>query len=528
MNIIISEKANPDKVTAFNVYPFRMHANETKQAYENRMLTKDRCIDFIDDILNTSGTVVLIAKPAYKDTAYLIRDIVCSAEERLRDPYTRDQIKFGVKFEDKGENREEILNTEIKVLKKMKKNASTKEGIQIREEELAAEIDNDEEEIDSFTQNPDIPVVEAFIYQGSRHPSDSQIKTRMDEVHFGECCTPSGNKLLAFHMKSAVNMEKPMHLKEESFEEALGVETLEANSMSQAFQKLGLNWREVNGLINGYMGDDREWRHGLAAAYKDGDGDWEAYFEDLAEVVDNPVPRTLNDEREYYLNISQKLHDNVPGAFDSPLDIIRYIEVCAAQAINEYERPTTDDMELTGYQEETLYGLKRGKKIDIDEDYIDPETKTETWGDSVHGAHPMDFGQEGISWKLINQIKEGSFEDIFKIRQSLRITTKRNRFNEPYKIYGVRRNYTASQKAQAWVYIRERESELAQIAETEASEDVLKTVKYIKENILGKATKSYALCHINGREFNQYGNLISFQKPSTDETGLLWHTLNNK
>lgn len=269
-------------------------------------------------------------------------------------------------------------------------------------------------------RNYEIPEIQAYVDQGLQY--ENTRLTKQEKSLLSECI-PAGNKMLAFHIKSKLDYQKPRHLRETNIMKWLSCDFREANRLSKAWQSLGLNAVSVQKLVFGYQALDG-WKMGLKAAHQTRVD----YFENLATQIDIPV---------------EPLEENH--------ELLEYVD---SDIANQMRRL-----------------IKKGlfKKIDLQEEEVnyDPDfeyldefgnIRTKAILDTGFGVHPLHHSGEGCSEEWLQEVFTADIKQIVNITKRMFNQKERTSYGQR-----TRKRYSwlrSDNTAQAWLAIKDRKRKL--------------------------------------------------------------------
>lgn len=365
----------------------------------------------------------------------------------------------------------------------------------------------------------DIPAIEAFVDMGLNDHQDPP-RFKMDRM-FQEQCTVGQKGLLAFHMKNKLDYQKPYHLRPETIQRWIGEQAcdwLDANSLSQAWERLGFDAVTVKKLIFGYLANDGKWRCGLKKA-----GRSEAlYFEKLTNELEPKDPVTIEQFRieGYKLAID---------AWKPSLTALQQMSLIEAYARAEWDKHLEEKKAIveymTGYNDENFTNTREFRHhIVTDTELGDPadhedlefEDPTENFGstgaDPVWGAHPLYDGSESLPHEYLTYLNHASLEELNWEKAQMFPQGRQKKANYWF--------FTDSQKRQFWQYVKDREEKLFDQAVTKCRSEVVELMQDLvaAENEKERRQLSaMAYTMINGGTFNYFGQVYNFKKASKYE-----------
>lgn len=394
----------------------------------------------------------------------------------------------------------------------------------------------------AINDNPDIPYDEQLVEMGcvtKENPildnvepgnpkrKDANYAGRMNDRHFRELCVRYGNQILAMCQRRYADILPIIHTRPEFIEQHMECHPSDANTIGTCLQRMQFNKSLARRVIFGYMQQDGVHRSGFQGV---GEFHGESYAEMLEDLVtqlpDLPEPgingpRTLDDDRSYYYDVSCKLIEaNQMGP--DPLAQLRYIEQSAARD-QLVPQETPADGRIYYYSDGTDPGQVIFTNLEEDDD-IDPyvdgfgEEQTEIIDDGIK-TFPMFDGTESLDTEYINRIRAADVDEIWAIQQDF--FRQRNQYTG--RTYPPRNKWmTPSQKRFAWSFINDRKVQLLESAVDAATEQTKEIIALFTQ-LKPKQRKALVLCYINGREFDIRGTKIKFsQRPSSSDQFLLW------
>jgi hypothetical protein len=366
---------------------------------------------------------------------------------------------------------------------------------------------------------PDIPTIDAFVDMGLNEPKDPP-RFKMDRM-FQEQCTVGQKGLLAFHMKNKLDYQKPYHLRPEIIQKWIGEKAcdwLDANSLSQAWEKLDFDATTVKKLVFGYVASDNKWRCGLRKA-----GRSEAlYFE---KIVNELEPKDQVTIEQFRIEGYELALD----AWKPGMTALQQISLIEAYARAEWAKHLEEKAQIieyiTGYHDENFTNTKEFRHhIVTDTELGDPadhedlefEDPTENFGstgaDPVWGAHPLYDGSECLPHEYLSYLNHASLE---KLNAEKAKMFPQGRAKKAQYWF-----FTESQKRQFWQYVKDREEKLFDQAVTKCRDEVIELMRDLVDAENEKERRqlaAMAYTMINGGQFNYFGQTYNFNRASKYE-----------
>ena len=300
------------------------------------------------------------------------------------------------------------------------------EGIEYGQELVSYEANN--------VRNVDMPDNREFINMGlniSVNPwidneggecAYSKGKVRhMNSAHFRELCITVGDRLYVLFLKGKKDMQPPSHLRPEKIYDWLGnVDRKEADRLTKFFRKMKANYNVVRCLVHGYHAMPDGLKTFESDDIVDAVNDLEGIEVELETIPKEDMnnQRTFDDEREFYLDLSNRLIESGRAPFSSVMRQMDYIECMARQAMR--------DRFMDGVPDEEW--LQWG--TNVDENVTDPMNEEEElleWPedddipmvDNAFGAFPLYYEDDGITTEFINDIKQADVEGIVQLQKMM-------------------------------------------------------------------------------------------------------------
>ena len=315
-------------------------------------------------------------------------------------------------------------------------------------------------------KNHELPETDAFVEQGLTHRND--YLTDMDKSILREC-RQYGNKLLAFHKKALPDTQKPKHLREKNIQRWLGCDYIDANTLSEAWSKLGFNEQTVYKLVFGYMSETGEENPGLKKSNKV----MAKYFEDLAETLDMPTEPEPEDHMDHLMWVDTEIGNQIRELHEQGV-----IKLKTNDLINAEEDPEED------------------------EEYIPAE--------NVFAMHPLYYGAEGCDDKFLTRINTADHVQLKQIKKLLLPQRKTNYYGYTYTVKAKLHYLTSSQKSQAWRYIKDREKKLVKIYEENAPEEIKIACETMREEYYKNAWNILRETELSKEELSKYEWLLTY------------------
>ena len=329
----------------------------------------------------------------------------------------------------------------------------------------------------------------AAIYQSSWRGNSVLSHRKMDDRDFKQRCVQHYGKNYVLYPGAYADTGGPNHLKKDTWIKWLespcrcnkecqhlstGIDALDADTIATVFAKLKMDRTRTIKSVFGYAiksnDKDEIWRDGIKSLdreeLKDFAFDLEMIEYQLPKLPKKGQPdpvRTLNDEREFYLDLSYRLL----GAgqmidLENPLQQMAYIETMAKVAMESQPEPSQHDIATI-----IEYGFDEIDSDDTeseDQDYESIEYKSN--GDGWT-AFPLSDGQDAIDYTWVAYIKTAT---IRKLQSWKKVAIR-------YGHSQYRARLSFQQKSDLWSRIWERQEKLATQIEPLAIMD--KTIREI-------------------------------------------------
>lgn len=296
---------------------------------------------------------------------------------------------------------------------------------------------------------------------------------KMDDRHFREHCVQYAGRNYFVFLKKKCDLQPPQHLKAEWLAEKLETTFDIAQKLATGFAALEFDRKTALKFIYQELMPRSGNNEMLAAT-----ADW---LEALEEQIKEPDWAHTN-------NYWQTSEDDV---FD---DNWIYL---------------TDEVLEAGW-------LSSGD-FDDDGNFVKDDGLDVGFDTNAFGASPLHWGNEALSHEFIMMIKEADHQKLRWIQSGF--FKQKNGY--------IRYKYmTATQKSQAWVYIKERKAQLESQVLNSPSEDFKIASHWVNEFATTGAKKdacSVIFCFADRRTFDYCGIKISFSKKATlTELKVLW------
>lgn len=391
----------------------------------------------------------------------------------------------------------------------------------------------------------------------------------MNDRDFRDRCVQANGKLYVLYQQGSPELAPQNHLQAETFVkwaaqpckckrncDHLQTEMPEsdADSIVKALERLNMDRKSTTRLMFGYHAFERdsyvktesgyrntyksEWRDGVKSMDAEELMDFAKYLEDLeagmpklAKVGENEE-RTLDDERIYYSDVSQRLietradRNNIMGLdIEKPQQQLLYIDQLANSTIDNASTEQPDPSEI-----DTL--ISRGFDYDLDELPVglnryevwqkDIEQVGEIMVDSENQAYedtdfrssgdgwtafPLHFGEDTVKWHWCQCVRHAGVKRLQAWKRIMR------------KLYWL----TYPQRSDLWARIWERQEQLIAIIKTKSEK--LAQVRTIIEE-MGSLSQAQARALVYayqvGGSFERY-NSFDFEEPGDPELAFyLW------
>jgi hypothetical protein len=299
------------------------------------------------------------------------------------------------------------------------------EGIQYGYELVSYEHKN--------VRNVDMPDNREFINMGLNVPMNPWVdceggecaysagKVRhMNGAHFRELCVPMNGRLYALYLKGKKDMQPPSHLRPEKIYEWLGnLNRKNADRLTKVFRRTKANYNVVRCLMNGY--------HAMPDGFKKFESDEMVDAVDKLESIENALEkipkqdenneRSIDDEREFYYDLSNRLIESGRAPFSSVMRQMDYIESMARQAVRDRFIDGTPDEEWLQW---STVEPEVDDKMNDEEELLDWREDAEIpMIDNAFGAFPLYFEDDGITTEFINEIKKADVAGIVEIQKMM-------------------------------------------------------------------------------------------------------------
>jgi len=313
--------------------------------------------------------------------------------------------------------------------------------------------------------NTDVPD-DLYLFEmgcGTRR-NESLDHRQMDDRDFRERCIGVGSQVYALYEKRKQDLAPRSDLRQEVLANMLSEETgyLDIDSLTHVFRDMRLSRKTVLKLVHGYVrpeGDSVIKTDGLKSLNDLSKiaRDFEIMNESLAQddipEPETNKPRSLDDERAYWLDVSHDLFDR--GQFTSILAQIRFIESSAKRDLENgyYQDPETIDDQVIYQNEDAI----EDSYVDIDPDdeillEWDPadEKIAMSIDSNTFSAHPLYDETSCVADEFIDEIKAASWKELSAIKS----------FLMSKNAWYLNKN----QRSISWSFIKGREDQLIEIA----------------------------------------------------------------
>ncbi len=283
--------------------------------------------------------------------------------------------------------------------------------------------------------NVDVPDDLYLFEMGCGNRKNESLDHRsMDDRDMRERCVVVGNRVYALYEKRKPDLAPRSDLRQEVLANMLSddIDYCDVDTMTRVFRDMRLSRKTVLALIHGYVRPDENGVMAKSSGLKSLDADdiaeVAADFEDMRDELaefdipepETNKPRTLDDERAYWLDVSRDLFDR--GKFVSVLSQIRFIEDSARRDLIEgyYEDPDHVD-EFVIYQNDDYIDAKASYDDEDEAIEWDPELEETALSIDANafGAHPLYDESSCISDDLINEIKSSDWKELSEVKSWL-------------------------------------------------------------------------------------------------------------
>lgn len=382
--------------------------------------------------------------------------------------------------------------------------------------------------------NFDLPEETALIEMGCEGRRNEVQRWRaMDRADFTERCIVVGGRLYALYEKRRPDIDLPAHLRPEVLRRQIEIHRAKigaaepvdfkvAFELVKAFRELRLPRDVARRIVHGYLTDDLEMTSGIKAADN-------GELAELAEVfggicrelaaleppADGNCPRTLEDERQYWYNVSSDMIERGQFPADPYLQML-FIERSALRDFRYPDTTPADDVIIY-----TTPDVIEGGDDDVDEKApeldAEMEATIELTDTSAFSAHPLYDETSGMSEEWITMIHEADMSTLSEEKRWL--MSNESRF------------LTKSQRAMAWDYIRARERRL--IEETllhgdELAQTVARAILDFRRSDRQLAAMLFSWQNGVGFELGDRYLAFDERRPSEAELACAWQLLRRR
>ena len=365
----------------------------------------------------------------------------------------------------------------------------------------------------------------------------------------------------ALRMRGRLEAQRPKHADPRAIHQKLGGDYIDSDTVAHTIRRFGLNRHHARRLMGGYLKDDRTWAPGFSKTKTTrGVARLAAYLEHLADEVEETASEYTYEDarREAYEELEGRLHavagtgprfKYADGLVFGEVDAIRQMGMIERLAQANWEDHLRYRAEAANWQplnhalpfdEETNFenywrAIDSRYEDDLDGEAVDdliaemdPEMRSpRTVEDPVFTARSLCDGTEAMGHEFLTFLRFASLPQLKRVREKLSLYRNRKAgkklTGDEWQQLGDWQHMTASQIAQTWQYVKDREHELT--ANITLSAPVVHTLNMIRKEGATKRVKAYALSHMNGRSFNDHGRRITFQRPTDAEAVVIFNTL---
>jgi len=314
--------------------------------------------------------------------------------------------------------------------------------------------------------NRDIPDNLQFYDMGINERSNSWLdNSAMNRIDFTQRCLQQNGRNYALYEKRAIDFKPPNHLDAEWLAQKLNIAYDLAYKLADAFRALDIDRKAANKILYGYVKSDGTRASGLA---------------------------------------------NHNGSKHHVVELLETLQL-------ELDKVTVERQDFVPIEtwEENIVNYHMNREVDNSDDGL------ELSGDNnPFGAFPLHWESEGLTHEFINKIRQADTNKLREIQSGF-FPSKSEYTGRTYQ--PKYRYLTASQKAQAWVYIKARKQELVQQGKANLSKDGNTVLSWIKD--LGRSAMASSLIYswMKGAAFDIFGAYIEFAgKPRPEEISYIW------
>lgn len=343
----------------------------------------------------------------------------------------------------------------------------------------------------------------------------------MDDRDFRERCIVANNRLYVLYPMGAPELAPANHLRAETlqkwFAQKCGcapskkcqhlqseVDYADCDSLVKVFDKLGIDRRRTLQLMFGYQSIAGR-KHGLKSLepelIAEIAADWEmleAGLEKLAPVGEN-APRSIDDEREYFLDVSYRLLDAGVGYLKDynldlrkPFDQMRYIEMMASRLHASEDLADPRDVETI---------IEYGFEIDDEEIESDDQAYEDADFSAVGDgwtAFPLSDGNDTVDYHWTVCIRTAGVKRLWAWKRLMG------------KLWWL----TYAQRSDLWNRINERQAQLIELIKPKTA-PIKAILNELPHLTVGQA-KALIYSYQVGGSFARYTN-FEFDEPGDPE-----------
>jgi hypothetical protein len=347
----------------------------------------------------------------------------------------------------------------------------------------------------------------------------------MNNIDFRQRCITANGRLYVLQPMGRPEIAGPKHLQPENLINWLKnpcrcktcrhknseIEFIDAQSIVKVLFNLQMDRARVIKLVFGYqpsIGGKGAWKHGVKSLEPEIIGDLAYDFEQLEAKLPKLLPegqnetRTLDDERAYYLDVSNTMLENGQNYLKElnldltrPLQQMRYIEHMANLWHNAFDHQP--DQNKIDFLIEKGFGVE--EQSDQDDDGVYENSDFAPVGDGWT-AMPLSDGNDTVDWHWIACIKTAGVKRLQAWKRLM---------------YQISERLTRAQIQDLWDRIWQRQAILIESIKPKITLDVQMILDEIP-HLTSNQAKALIFAYDQGGAFERYTS-FDFQNPGDPE-----------
>jgi len=361
--------------------------------------------------------------------------------------------------------------------------------------------------LDKRQLNPDIPDSIHSYEQGHTQRRNEMLDHQgVNDRDFRQRCVIQNGRLYVLYEKRQVDFNLPQHRDPKWIASMLDCHIDIAIKIVKGLAALNLNRKDSLRLI---FNKEFEMIDHNPATLAD-------YLEELATATEEP-DWSINENPVVY-----KFDDSdINALYKTPISSNRKMSAMAIQSSSK------EDDQLDGwiYMTDNVLEQLRTETYVIDPDtnmlMVNDQLENEDQiKDDTFGAFPLHWGAEALSHEFLTMIRLASTEKLQEIQKGFFPSTNVYTGRTYPPKYGY---LTDSQKAQAWVYMKDRKRQLVILGRRYLSNDSREVLSWMQTIDNPKISAALLYAYKDQRPFNWSGVTIRFDtKPSESDMAVLW------